>query len=119
MLYFPSGAWHKVVTEEDSISINISLMSSTWADLLSDALKTALWRNDTFRRPINVRSFEHMRTQAEIVLAKAKHELSLLTPAILTPPSLLLPLVLELDVESLNESVIVWMDKYFKPKNTT
>ena len=43
VLYFPAGVWHRVECEEDSVSINISLVSSNWADLISDSIKTLLW----------------------------------------------------------------------------
>jgi len=39
VLYFPAGMWHRVEATEDSISINISMMPSTWADVVGDALK--------------------------------------------------------------------------------
>lgn len=39
VLYFPAGMWHRVECTEDSISINISLVGSTWADLIADATR--------------------------------------------------------------------------------
>jgi len=33
MLYFPPGCWHQVLCTEDSLSMNMSLMPSSWTDL--------------------------------------------------------------------------------------
>lgn len=38
VMYFPAGYWHQVECTEDSISMNISLIAPSWADLVSDAV---------------------------------------------------------------------------------
>ena len=37
VLYTPAGMWHRVECVDDSVSINVSLMGATWADLIADA----------------------------------------------------------------------------------
>ena len=37
VLYVPAGTWHRVECDEDSLSINVSLMGTTWADHVADA----------------------------------------------------------------------------------
>ena len=50
--YFPAGCWHRVECLEDGISINLSVVGTTWADIGSQAVRTLLWRNDTWRQII-------------------------------------------------------------------
>ena len=38
-----------VECEEDSISINISLVGSTWADVIADSVRQLLWHNESAR----------------------------------------------------------------------
>lgn len=42
VLYHPAGIWHRVECNDDSISINVSLMPMSWADVLVSALKQRL-----------------------------------------------------------------------------
>ncbi len=53
-LYFPAGAWHEVTALDDSLSVNISLVGATWADVASNATRQLLWRNDRWRRIVSV-----------------------------------------------------------------
>lgn len=41
-MYFPAGFYHQVECLEDSISINISLVGSSWADLVSNGIHQLL-----------------------------------------------------------------------------
>lgn len=54
LLYFPAGCWHRVECLEDSISVNLSLVGSTWADIASNIFRQQLWRNDIFRSMVCV-----------------------------------------------------------------
>ena len=61
VLYHPAGVWHEVRNsgETPSISINISLVTASPADMLCDSLRLALWRTDQagfWRRPVDCRS---------------------------------------------------------------
>ena len=49
VLYHPAGVWHAVSCDEDSISINISLIATTAADLISDAVRQLLWSTEEGR----------------------------------------------------------------------
>ena len=50
--YFPSGMWHKVETVEPGISLNVSLMGTTYAKLVSEALQHLLVGSDDGWREI-------------------------------------------------------------------
>ena len=51
VLYHPAGAWHCVECEGTGLSLNISLVLSTRADLVADALRQILWRDPAWRAP--------------------------------------------------------------------
>lgn len=53
-LYFPAGAWHAVECESESLSINISIVGLTWADIASSAIRTILWRSAGMRQVVGV-----------------------------------------------------------------
>lgn len=52
ILYFPAGMWHKVETLEYGVSINISLMGSTYASLICRSLEHILLKKDEWREVI-------------------------------------------------------------------
>jgi hypothetical protein len=52
--YFPAGAWHQVSADSDSLSINISLVGATWADVGARAVQHALWRHDAWRQIVTL-----------------------------------------------------------------
>lgn len=52
ILYFPAGMWHKVETLEYGVSINISLMGSTYASLICRSLEHILLKSDDWREVI-------------------------------------------------------------------
>ncbi len=51
VLYHPAGAWHRVECEGTGLSLNISLVLSSRADLVADALRQILWRDAAWRAP--------------------------------------------------------------------
>ena len=51
-LYFPAGGWHQVEAVDDSLSINISLSSLTWAELGGAAVRHLLTKDDGWRQMI-------------------------------------------------------------------
>lgn len=53
VLYHPAGVWHRVECLEDSISINISLISASYAELFCSSLQQLLSSYPQFRQPIN------------------------------------------------------------------
>jgi hypothetical protein len=52
ILYFPAGMWHKVKTLEYGVSINISLMGSTYTSLICRSLEHILLKRDDWREVI-------------------------------------------------------------------
>jgi hypothetical protein len=52
MLYFPAGMWHKVETVEPGVSINVSLMATNYAALVTQALHHVLLTRDEWRQSI-------------------------------------------------------------------
>jgi len=53
-LYFPAGMWHRVECLEDSISVNISLIATTYADVIADSFRQFMYKFDGFRAGINI-----------------------------------------------------------------
>ena len=47
--YFPAGMWHSVETVDPGVSMNISLMGKSYADIFCDSLKGYLRRDDAWR----------------------------------------------------------------------
>jgi hypothetical protein len=52
VLYFPAGMWHKVETLEEGVSINISLMGTTYASLFCKTLEHILLEKEEWREVI-------------------------------------------------------------------
>ena len=93
VLYVPAGMWHRVVCGKDSISINISLMGSTWADLVADALRQRLLADSQARAPVCMRSIADGRAQLARILETAAQALRGLTTTALLPEAVALPRV--------------------------
>ena len=71
VLYHPAGIWHAVSCDEDSISINISLIATAAADLISDAVRQLLWRTEAGRAGL-CGTVSDMHKQLEQALASLK-----------------------------------------------
>jgi len=81
-LYFPPGMWHRVeCIEEDSISINISMMPSTWSDLVCDGIRHTMWRSDVLWREAisNLSSVASARARMQNLLQKLKQVVGQMT----------------------------------------
>lgn len=91
MLYVPAGTWHRVECEENSLSINVSLMGLSWADLVGDALKQRLRTHDAARRTVCFHSLADGRAQLAEVLALLAAEAAALKPHDLLPRCMPLP----------------------------
>ena len=52
VLYHPAGVWHAVECDEDSVSINISLVATTMADVLADTVRQVMWSFPEARRGV-------------------------------------------------------------------
>ena len=68
VLYVPAGYWHRVACTSDSISVNISLMASCWADLIADALRQRLLCHTPARAPACMESVIDGRRQLKGLL---------------------------------------------------
>lgn len=97
--YFPSGMWHKVETIEPGISLNVSLMGTTYAKLMSEALQHLLvgsdegWREIVTCRPgeggdATKRLDNMMRRLPEMIseFVKKGGAQNILPPALQYPP---------------------------------
>lgn len=82
VLYFPAGMWHMVealpcADGHTSLSVNFSLVSPSWADTASSAVRHMLWGDDDWRRMVSVSplglltSSARSRTSEEIRLESA------------------------------------------------
>jgi len=103
-MYFPAGMWHQVECEEDSISINVSIMGQTWADLIAEAVRQRLLAHPESRAPICMGSITHGREQARCLLRLARRELAALTAPDLLPRALALPRIEHLTLPTASET---------------
>ena len=58
-LYFPAGMWHCVETIETGVSINVSLMATTYANVVCDALQHLLLKKDDWRETVTLMNDNH------------------------------------------------------------
>jgi hypothetical protein len=75
VLYHPAGVWHKVETLTESVSINISLVGLSWAELMSEAVFHLLARKSEMRRMMSILSTNHANEQANDALNYLKESL--------------------------------------------
>jgi hypothetical protein len=88
-MYFTAGSYHRVECLEDSISINISLMCSNYADLYTDAIKQLLYKFNHWRAPLFIQSPEQARNHLNQMLGEIQKHISCLTADDLLPNSAL------------------------------
>jgi len=60
--YFPSGMWHTVETIEPGISLNVSLMGTTYAQLVSESLQHLLSQHEEWREVVTSRPGDNEET---------------------------------------------------------
>jgi Cupin-like domain len=53
ILYFPAGMWHKVEVIEPGVSINVSLMAATYANITCQALQHVLLQKSEWRECVH------------------------------------------------------------------
>ncbi|GAB5362098.1 hypothetical protein AAMO2058_000769100 [Amorphochlora amoebiformis] len=88
-MYFPAGLWHKVECTEDSVSINISMMPSTWSDLVGDGIKHMMWRDKSWREGIANLSYTKARSKLHGLLYNLKQVVRRMTVHDLLPQGML------------------------------
>lgn len=52
--YFPAGMWHCVEALDDSLSVNISLVTTSWAEVGGDAVRHLLSRDAVWRQMVSL-----------------------------------------------------------------
>ena len=67
ILYHPAGIWHKVEAEEDSISMNVSLMVASYAEVFCSGLQQLILEDSKYRAPVLGGSSSN-REQAKLVI---------------------------------------------------
>jgi len=72
ILYFPAGIWHCVETVEMGISINVSLMATTYAHVVCQALQHLLLKQDPWRETIVNRVNNDDDNEVQEVLKKTR-----------------------------------------------
>ncbi|KAL6053955.1 hypothetical protein QOT17_017676 [Balamuthia mandrillaris] len=93
VFYFPAGYYHHVVSESDevgSFSINFSMDTAKWGDLLCNAFRQLLWKNEQWREHITVDSPVSARAHLQQLLEELPKELSALRAEDLLPTCLFL-----------------------------
>ncbi len=68
-MYFPAGMWHSVETLEPGISLNVSLMGTSYAELYCSALQHVLMKDRAWRS-IVVDDLENIGSRARDELSK-------------------------------------------------
>ena len=68
ILYFPAGLMHKVECTDDSISINISLVGTRWADFMGDAVRQMLLGIPSMRDFVMGQSSEELLQECTVRL---------------------------------------------------
>ncbi len=99
VLYFPAGMWHKVETLEEGVSINISLMGTTYASLFCKTLEHLLLEKDEWREVVcshadkgfdTVEKLKGLIESLPSILEKTTSNIiskSILPPALRQPPA--------------------------------
>jgi hypothetical protein len=92
VMYFPAGMWHHVTADSDegSLSINFSLTTTTWLDLLMNALTQQLWKNPDWRKNVIVKDPSSARKHLAGLLRELPGEVAKLVPRDLLPDGLFL-----------------------------
>lgn len=71
-LYFPSGMWHRVECLEDSISINISIKSQTWTDVVLSGVRQYLLAHPPCRERVRFDRIKDARDRCDVIAEKIR-----------------------------------------------
>lgn len=89
VMYFPAGMWHRVECIEDSISINLSMFLTKFADIATSAVGQLLLSTPQGRAGVSYQTPAEALTAAEDLLFVLKHKVNKLTAQDLLPEALL------------------------------
>ncbi|GKZ00581.1 hypothetical protein MPSEU_001010300 [Mayamaea pseudoterrestris] len=70
VLYFPAGMWHKIDVIEPGVSINVSLMASSYASVTCQALQHVLLKDEHWRASVSHNSATNVVDQLQALLGK-------------------------------------------------
>ena len=85
LLYHPAGVWHSVEATDDSLSVNISLVGMTWADVAADAVRSLLYVRVCGRCCCQRRRDEpHSSCTDWVILLRTGHDSALLLLLLVT-----------------------------------
>jgi hypothetical protein len=89
-MYVPAGYWHHVTCDSDegSLSINFSMSTSSWLDLLMNSLGQHLWKYQHWRENIIVKDPSSARAHLQTLLTNLPREIGLLSARDLLPQGL-------------------------------
>ena len=92
VLYFPAGVFHEVESlDDDNISLNISLMAPTTAEVICSALRHRLLRTDAGRARVTSDAAGLAKLEDALVAAANLLESGNLTVGAICPPALTAP----------------------------
>jgi len=80
-LYHPAGVWHKVECIEDSISINISMIAASYAEVICCGLQQILWERKQYRQPVNTLNLNNTYEVIENIFKDIPYILQKLKPS--------------------------------------
>jgi hypothetical protein len=89
--YHPAGIWHRVECSADSISINVSLIATDYATLISEGIRHVLWKYEDTREGISIRNMHDARAKLSHRLDLLRASLSNLRAEDFLPNSIFLP----------------------------
>lgn len=90
VMYVPAGYWHHVTCDSDegSLSINFSMSTSSWLDLLMNSLGQHLWKYQHWRENIIVKDPSSARAHLRALLTNLPREIGLLSARDFLPQGL-------------------------------
>eukprot|EP01100_Stratorugosa_tubuloviscum_P000511 TRINITY_DN1113_c3_g1_i2.p1 TRINITY_DN1113_c3_g1~~TRINITY_DN1113_c3_g1_i2.p1 ORF type:complete len:538 (+),score=247.51 TRINITY_DN1113_c3_g1_i2:128-1741(+) len=98
VLYFPAGTWHSVECIEDSISINISLIGTTWGDLVTESIRHMLFKQEHWRDIISSSDVNQARQHLTLLLSRLQLDLQGLSAENILPYAVNYPRVEHIDL---------------------
>ena len=86
ILYHPAGVWHRVECIEDSISINISLIVSSYDEIVCNSLQQLLLQNSQWRLPVQSRDMQQSLNVIQSILTALPNIANMMTAESILPP---------------------------------
>lgn len=99
IMYHPAGIWHSVLSVTDSVSINFSLRQLRMADLVTNALRMHMLRNESLRRGVR-HSAKSLHEQLANAIKETGSLLANIKPDRVLVPSLTIPRAVYVDLDT-------------------